>query len=68
MARIINEFTNGNVGVISAIGTESFAYDVYDALKKVDEQLAIYFLGTVQILQSYWSFNGCIRSKLWQEK
>ena len=43
MARIINEFTNGNVGVVSAIGTDSFAYDVYDELKKVDEQLAIYF-------------------------
>lgn len=43
MARIINEFTNGNVGVVSAIGTDSFAYDVYDALKQVNEQLAIYF-------------------------
>ncbi|MCQ2370320.1 MAG: hypothetical protein MJ007_07595 [Paludibacteraceae bacterium] len=44
MARIIREFTNGNISIIQTVGSESFANEVYDTLKESDEQLAIYFM------------------------
>lgn len=44
MARIIKEFSNGNLEVVASIGNDRFAYEVYDAIKETDEQLAIVFM------------------------
>lgn len=42
MLRIIKNLKNGNNNVVMGIN-KSLAEEVYDSLKRVDEQLAIYF-------------------------
>ncbi|MCQ2086459.1 MAG: hypothetical protein MJZ37_00085 [Bacilli bacterium] len=43
MARVIEQLKNDNLNVVLGI-SENFASDIYDCLKKEDEQLAIYFM------------------------
>jgi hypothetical protein len=43
MARIIRSLQEGNVQVVAGV-SKSLAQEVYDELKKTNEQLAIYFM------------------------
>ena len=54
MAKIINCFLNGDEDIVTQVGNDWFAKEVYKALKEKNEQTAIAFMEKYR----YFKFTG----------